>query len=283
MVTDYVRSPNTLALMRASCVGAYLDELAGSMAGAGFAPLNITEHLRSIVQLARWAERRSIDLAQWDEGLLVGFRQHLARRGLAKRNRAVGHAMQLLTFLRMRGVIAPARPTPVSRCAPLLERFAAWMVRHRGITLRTLDRYQRVLAVFLAALGDDPAGYDAASIRAFVIDHLGCRGRGETRMAVTAIRSFLRFLVAEGRVAPGTEHCVPTVPQWRLSSLPRYLEAVDVERVVESCDLATAHGLRDHAILLLLSRRVCRAAEIRVDRACLSQSSIVGWIGADLT
>ncbi len=61
---------------------------------------------------------------------------------------------------------------------------------------------------------------------------------------------------------------MPTVPEWRLSSLPRYLEAPDVERVVASCDLSTGHGLRDHAILLLLSRLGLRAGDIvamRVD------------------
>jgi integrase/recombinase XerD len=52
------------------------------------------------------------------------------------------------------------------------------------------------------------------------------------------------------------------VPQWRLSSLPRYLEAPDVERVVGSCDLTTGHGLRDYAILLLLSRLGLRAGDV---------------------
>lgn len=52
------------------------------------------------------------------------------------------------------------------------------------------------------------------------------------------------------------------MPQWRLSSLPRYLEAPDVERVVKSCDLTTSHGLRDHAILLLLARLGLRAGDI---------------------
>jgi integrase len=57
-------------------------------------------------------------------------------------------------------------------------------------------------------------------------------------------------------------HCVPTVPQWRLSSLPRYLESADVERVIASCDVSTIKGLRDRAILLLLARLGVRAGDI---------------------
>jgi site-specific recombinase XerD len=55
---------------------------------------------------------------------------------------------------------------------------------------------------------------------------------------------------------------VPTVPEWRLASVPRYIDAEDVARVVSSCDLSTSHGLRDHAILLLLSRLGLRGGEV---------------------
>jgi integrase/recombinase XerD len=114
----------------------------------------------------------------------------------------------------------------------------------------------------LARLGEDPSRYDAAGLRLFVIEHLGKHGRGQARATVRALRAFLRFLVAEGRLVPGVEHCVPTVPQWRLSSLPRFLEAPDVERVVNSCDTKTVRGLRDHAVLLLLARLGLRASDV---------------------
>lgn len=261
MLTDYIQSPKALARMRASSVGPHLDDLVSAMTRNGFAALTIIEHLRTAVQLAQWAERRRIDLARWDDCVLAGFGRHLARRRLTKRRRALGHAVQFLAFLRSRGVIPSATPAP-TRKHPLLELFESWMLRHRGVVPRTLDRYRRALEIFLAVLGDDPAAYTVARIRAFVVRELGRRGRSDTREAVKAIRSFLRFLIAEGRVAPGVEECVPTVPQWRLSSLPRYLEASDLERVVASCDLTTGHGLRDHAILLLLSRLGLRAGDI---------------------
>jgi len=263
MITDYVRAPDALARMRACCAAAYLDDLASTMAREGFQALTIAEHLRTVVQLARWAERRGdVDLADWDERTVAGFRQHLARRRVIKRDRAVSRARRFLAFLRTRGVIAAEKPAPTPRCPPVLEQFADWMVRHRGLTQHTIRRYRRTLEVFVSALGEKTVAYDVTSIRRFVIDHLGHRGRGETREAVTAIRSFLRFLAAHGRARLGIECCVPTVPEWRLSALPRYLDAPDVERVVASCDLSTGHGLRDHAILLLLSRLGLRAGDI---------------------
>ncbi len=262
MLTDYFQSRHALERMRGGRLGPYLDDFTDAMSKDGFVALTIREHVRSVVHLARWMESRDIDLARWDDGMLPSFRRYLARRRLVNRDRAHTHAVQFVAFLRAKGLIKPRAARVGQHRAAILVQFESWMRRHRGVVPHTLDRYGRALAIFLSALGEDPATYDVARIRAFVVAELGRRGRSETREAVTAIRSFLRFLVAEGRVAPGIEQCVPTVPQWRLSSLPRYLEASDLQRVVDSCDQTTGHGLRDHAILLLLSRLGLRAGDI---------------------
>jgi site-specific recombinase XerD len=82
------------------------------------------------------------------------------------------------------------------------------------------------------------------------------------RFALTALRAFLRFTVFEGLTRPGLEQCVPAVPLWRLSALPRYLMPADVQRVIASCDLSKPIGIRDRAILLLLARLALRAGDI---------------------
>jgi site-specific recombinase XerD len=65
-----------------------------------------------------------------------------------------------------------------------------------------------------------------------------------------------------GQLAPALIAAVPTVPQWRLSALPRYLPEPDVERVISSCNNTTPHGIRNRAVLLLLSRLGLRAGDI---------------------
>jgi integrase len=44
---------------------------------------------------------------------------------------------------------------------------------------------------------------------------------------------------------------VPTVAGGRLSELPRYLEAEQVEEILRCCDRRRKVGKRDYAILLL--------------------------------
>jgi integrase/recombinase XerD len=78
----------------------------------------------------------------------------------------------------------------------------------------------------------------------------------------SALRGYLRFLAAADLCPPELEHAVPLVPQWRLSSLPRYLFPEQVERLIASCDVCDRRGVRDRAILLLLARLGLRAGDI---------------------
>ena len=78
----------------------------------------------------------------------------------------------------------------------------------------------------------------------------------------TAMRNFLRYLVAQGRCRPGLEDAVPTIAMWRLAVLPRYLPADDVNRIIAACDRDTPVGMRDHAILLLLARLGLRSGDV---------------------
>jgi len=268
MISDYFEAPSALERMRSGSVGPYIDGFATALAEGAYSPHTIRGYIRAAVHLGRWVDRRGLELSTLDNSVLEPFRRHLSRCRCFKRSKGVfkgaaSGAEQLLAYLRRCEAVAPVKPAaPTTATVTISERFATWMLRHRGVAPSTISRYQLALRPFLAGLGEDPVGYNATRIRAFVVEQLGTQGLGDCRSAVSAIRAFLRFLVAEGRVAPGIENCVPTVPQWRLSSLPRYLEAPAVERVVSSCDLSKAHGLRDHAILLLLARLGLRGGDI---------------------
>ena len=78
---------------------------------------------------------------------------------------------------------------------------------------------------------------------------------------VTALRSFFRFLFRDGETDRDLTGAVPTVATWRLAEMPKYLEADEVERVIQACDRNTSVGCRDYAILLLLARLGLRAAK----------------------
>lgn len=62
--------------------------------------------------------------------------------------------------------------------------------------------------------------------------------RPYVKTMTTALRGYLNFLAVHRECRPWLDRAIPTVPQWRLSALPRYLPAEDVERLISSCDLS---------------------------------------------
>ena len=74
----------------------------------------------------------------------------------------------------------------------------------------------------LDELGSDPSTFDAKGLRAFLLQWVGVSSPAKAKNIATALRMFLRFLIARGRCALGLEQAVPTVAKWRLASLPKY-------------------------------------------------------------
>ena len=88
-------------------------------------------------------------------------------------------------------------------------------------------------------------------------------GRIGAKSTVNAMRAFLRFLAAHGHCPADLIAAVPTIAEWKLSSLPRYLSASAVDQLVAACHPATATGSRDRAVILLLARLGLRASDVR--------------------
>lgn len=167
-----------------------------------------------------------------------------------------------IRFLRQQGVLPlPVAPPSASDQWPILGEFRSWMRKHRGVTETTLDVYQGVLVGLVDALGDDGHAYSAEALRTFVLNRARPHGNYRAKSIVVAVRSFVRFLGVTGRCPAGMEHALPGFAAWQLASVPRFLVAEDVERIIGSCD-GYAFTLRDRAVLLLLARLGLRASEV---------------------
>jgi len=199
--------------------------------------------------------------------VLDRFSKHLrrCRCGRYARTKPVDILTGARLFLRhLQGVNDPTiRATePVVPDPSLLQAFCDWMREYRGTSERTLYNYGLPLRELLHRIGEDPTKLDAHLLRNFVLDQSRSTGWAAAKRCTTALRMFLRFLIAEGRCRAGLLGAIPTLAHWRLSALPRYLPPQDVERLIGCCDLSSPVGKRDRAILLLLARLGLRAGDI---------------------
>ena len=80
-------------------------------------------------------------------------------------------------------------------------------------------------------------------------------------LVATSLRSFFRFLRAEGLVGDRLEAAVPMVPH-RRSSLVRYLDPGSLEQLIGSLDSSSERGLRDRAMILCMARLGLRVSEV---------------------
>ena len=266
MFEAFVSRSEALGRLRSKPAGQYLEDFAEDLACSGYSQETGQGLLWVAWHVTSWAQTKGLAITVLDDLALERFRLHLAscncvRPNGGKGERARSGSSLFLRFLRRSGVVS-AQEDSVPGFPPLVQAFRDWMVLHRGVADSTLRHYAELVETLLAELGEDANRFQAQRLRGFVLDYSRKHHITTTKYMVTAIRMFLRFLVAEGKCAAGLEHAIPTFANWRLSTLPRYLSASGVEQVVEACDDSTELGARDRAIILLLSRLGLRSGDI---------------------
>jgi len=233
----------------------------------GYAEITARRHIRAAEHLVCWALRRGVADRDLDTEALKRFGAHLYRCRCGG-GYCCAQPIDIVTGARLflshlHGVDDPPfRERARAAAQPeLLEGFCAWMREQRGTSDKGLYNYSLPIRELLRRIKEDPSKLDAGCLRRFVLEQSE-GGLWYARRCRTALRMFLRFLIAEGRCRAGLLGAIPVVAHWRLASLPRYLPPQDVERLIASCEPSSAIGKRDRAILLLLARLGLRAGDI---------------------
>ena len=240
-----------------------LRRFTSSLVEQGYADGTVRWKLKLVTNFVRWLKRRRLAVADLEEPLVKVFlkRKHRKRRG------GLRTLQQFLDHLRRQHVI-PARKLPCDRSplAHLLNQYETHLRTERGLVAHTILEYQSFVRKFLLErFRGRPLllkAVKASDISDFVLRYT--RGRDVKRgpLMTTAFRSFFRFLFQKGELQADLAVSVPTVANWRLSTVPKYLTPQEVERVLMACDRRTAVGRRNYAILLLLARLGLRAGEV---------------------
>ena len=268
MLKTYFKRERTRTTYATGPAGPYLDEFSQWLEKYGFTTRTIRRCLFGAMQFATWAETAGIAVPTLDATSLDEFRGYLAQHSQLRyvsgnpTPRWMG-ASHFFTFLSAQGIVsASAVAAPSSTSSSLLNEFEHWMDVHRGVTAQTLRNYQPIILDLLTTLEDRPEQLEAKSLRAFILDRANRHGKGKAKNVVTATRMFVRFLIASGRCTPGLDEAIPTIAMWRLSTLPQYLPADDIEQIITACDPSIPLGARDQAIILLMARLGLRGSDV---------------------
>jgi len=212
-----------------------------------------------------WLAATGAGLADIQETLVTRYLAERARHRPRRKGDASALA-RLLSVMRDAAVIAP-RPVPEGDPhEDLLDAYALYMERQRGLAPISIASHLWFLRPFLKELRvisrADAARLSGREVARYVERHASDHGPTTARIMCSRIRGFLRYLHAEGFLVQDLTAALPSVRRSTEVGLPRFMPIEDVERILAGCDRSTVIGRRDYAILMLLARLGLRATEV---------------------
>ena len=246
---------------------AFRDHIAlyiSRMEAKHFSTRHIYRMVRLVGEFARWLLDQHGDGSDVHERTTACFIAWRAQHSRYQNGSRVALA-RLLGTLRDAGVIGPPSP-PRAPWDELLQHYCAFLEGQRGFKAKSTASYVWFARPFLRELwasdGNGLAKLTRADIIAYIERHAPLRSACTARIMCCRLRSFLRYLRVERLIDDDLAASVPSIRGWKLTALPSFLSADQLQRVLDHCNRSAVAGRRDYAILLMLGRLGLRANEV---------------------
>jgi len=148
----------------------------------------------------------------------------------------------------------------------IVQAYGKYLDEDKGLCSVTILRNKQVIFDFLYKQFRKkpfiPKKISQKVILTYVRKLKKCYKPKSVQLIVSALRSFLRYLVMIGEIRAELANCIPAVPGWRSTHLPVFLVKSESKKLLKTCDRRTTTGRRNYAILILLLRLGLRASEV---------------------
>ena len=222
MLENYSKKSFELENYRSRVFGPSLEAFIKWLEKQGYHQTSIRRHIREIAHFAAWSISLKLTMPQLHREALDKFRLHLEQRNLLRSpsgnyRHVYQSANVFVNFLETTGAVIVTDQS-ANQSPKLFLEFLQWMRIQRGTLDNTLRNYRLPIISLLQNLGTDTTVFTAKNLRAFLIRQISCSNQEKSKNWGTAIRMFLRFLIAKGSCQPGLEYAIPTIARWRLST-----------------------------------------------------------------
>lgn len=290
MLEYWYKERRTLADFRRGPLGPYMDGLAARLKERGYSRSFAIQVLGNCCLLnsflidQRITRGKEVTLAHFDsfiDAYLADFRT--ASRRYAGRGYVWCHLKHLVSYLVDEGVMTPPAPKPLpTQYRWVLEPYLHYLHEERQLKANTIQNYRQTLCRFLDGLGERATRkgiktLKAEDVEAYIKQHIK-ESPENLRNLAGYLRGFLRFCAIRGYVAKDFSGVIPSVPSYRLASLPKGMEDTDLQRILNVIPKGTAVGARDTAIMLLMMAygiRGMSVVELRLEDIDWQRSTIL--------
>ena len=226
----------------------------------------------TISQYLRWARRYVAACLLRGQSLRESLTEASARRffvsALRKGDTSPTAAVRALSCaLTAMGQDLPAwrSPPPKQSLPPLVDKFVAYRVAHRGVAPKSARFDADVASRFLRFLKRrrrQVMHVRLLDVDAFVEMHGRKWAPRSTAALCSTLRAFLAFLFAMGHCRASLATLVVSPRVRRVDRPPRALPWTDVQRILRAIDVRQSLGRRDFAIFLMMATYGMGAGEI---------------------
>ena len=264
-VEEYLRGSTLFRRLKSGPHGRLVERFAARLVEDSLVRLGTWRCLNVVGGLLSWIDRRRFALADVDERMIERYLRHRAgRQSIQPGDRAA--LKRWLTVLRNEGVIAPVLPPPLTPHDRIFKAFDEYLQTERGLARKSIIRHLPIIRRFLQEVcpggADDLGKVNQEDVIGYVERHAKDWSPKTAKVMCWSLRAFFRYLHHQELNSRALADCVPSMRRWKLASLPTYLPAAQVQKVLDGCDRTTLIGQRDYAVLMLLARLGLRAAEV---------------------
>jgi len=145
-----------------------------------------------------------------------------------------------------------------------IRAFLVWSRMEKGLSRNSLEAYAADLAGFreFAEPATSDGQYPNAEVLIRYLNSLYKNDLSSRSIArhLSAVRSFFRFLLTEGLISSDPTEHLSSPKQW--STIPKFLNREQIEKLIGAPDISKASGLRDRAMFELLYATGIRVSEL---------------------
>ncbi len=264
-VSAFFKCKKTITRMCVGPLGVYMGVFADLLVAEGHCYQSGARNIRVAADYSAWLKNNQYKATDVNEGSVFKYEQF---RKIHRHPFLTDHAAlyRLLNMLRSLNVIEPSAPTVLDETSQIVCDFEEYLLQNQGLCNTSVIRHRTTLRKFLhqcCPLGVSSfSNLRAKDVRQFIVKHAHDQSASSAKNMCWTLRTFSRYLLHQGHTTYNLSCAVPSIRSWSLTALPEHLTFGQITEVLNSCDNSSIIGLRDYAIVMLLSRLGLRANEI---------------------
>ena len=269
MLEQIYKSQSTIQQLRDGILGNYIDDFSTYLIKQEYSQQTLHSYFGLISKLNTWLQDHQLKLNEFNELRINEFIESRKKTTANIVRKGDGRALQLLVeFLRNEEIIPKPEICPPENKSVevLIQEFACYLTEEKGLADSTVNREKDVVRQFLLKqFGQQPLCFQdltRSSLLTYISNSRKHYSSKNTQLIASILRTFLQFLMVNGKIKSEFTRYIPSIPSYRAIHLPEFLTPNQVNQLLSSCDQNTPSGCRNYAILLLLVRLGLRASEV---------------------